>query len=960
MAHQLGIGTLALTNINATPDSWEFVELCRQYDIKPVLGLECRNGDTFKYILLARNQEGWYQINHFLSRHLLHDIPFADDAPNLPHTWAIYSWGNRPPATLREHELIGIKPWERNKLFRTDTYAVRDKLVILQPVTFQDDEYYELHRLLRAIDQNILITQLTPAMAGHPDERFISPARMIEHFSTYPHIVQRTVEVLASCDATPELKPSISRNKQFFLGNTAEDRRLLKDLALKGMQERYGDEHAAALERIEKELDIISRLNFESYFLITWDIIRFAREHGFFYVGRGSGANSVIAYCLRITDVDPIELNLYFERFLNLHRSSPPDFDIDFSWRDRDEIIRYIFDKYGPEHTALLGTVTTFQTNAIVRELGKVYGLPKKEIDKILENDFNIRFEADSIHQKIARYTSMLEARPAFPNHLSIHAGGILISEAPIHHYCATYLPPKGFTTAQIDMWQAERVGLHKFDILSQRGLGHIRDAINIIRENRQVDIDIHNVKAFQVDEQVKKNLSHVNTIGCFYIESPSMRQLLQKLKCDNYPALVAASSIIRPGVAQSGMMKAYVDRYRNPDQVTYLHPVIEDLLKETFGIMVYQEDVIRVAHEYAGLELADADQLRRAMGGKYRDANDFQQIENRFFSNSAARGRPLAVTAEVWRQIASFANFSFSKAHSASFAVESYQSLYLKTYFPAEFMVAVINNFGGFYNRELYFRELQKTGVSVHPPCVNNSDYVTNIRHREVYVGLIHVEGLEQHLAEHILADRQKYGPFRHLEDFTDRISPSVGQLEILIRVGGFHFCGLTKKELLWKSSLLVRNKQLASHNVSMFSTPPLDCTLPKLAYHAHEDAFDEIDLLGFPLQSPFEVLQHDQRVYVPAREFGKYTGQTIRTLGYLVTTKPLRSAKGEPMCFGTFMDREGAFVDTVHFPDSLRRYPFQKNGFYILEGKVVTEYEVTTLEISYMRKIGYFEDKQ
>lgn len=960
-AYELGIRTLALTNINMTSDAWEFVELCNKYLIKPILGLECRNENDFKYILLARNQQGWYAINHFLSEHLQQEIPFPHQAPFIPHTFVIYAWGSRAPETLAAHELIGIKPWERNKLFRTNTLSIRDKLVILQPVTFQDEEYFELHRLLRAVDQNILISQLTPDMTGHPAEQFIHPSKMVDHFSDYPHIVQNTVEIMEACRVEMDITPHIPRNKKHFTGSVEGDRAKLRELAMEGMYYRYGDDHEEALSRIEKELAIVAQMDFESYFLITWDIIRYAQEQGFFYVGRGSGANSIIAYCSKITDVDPIELDLYFERFLNPSRSSPPDFDIDFSWRDRDHIIRYVFDTYGKDYTALLGTVTTFQTNAIIRELGKVYGLPKKEIDKILENGFHVQLEADDIHQKIAHYCDLMDRKPAFPNHLSIHAGGILISDEPIHHYCTTYLPPKGFVTAQLDMWQAERIGLYKFDILSQRGLGHIRDAIDIIKENKHVDIDIHNVKAFQIDTRVKNNLATVNTIGCFYIESPAMRQLLLKLRCDNYLALVAASSIIRPGVAQSGMMKEYVQRYRNPDKVEYLHPVIEELLKETFGIMVYQEDVIKVAHRFAGLELADADTLRRAMGGKYRDSNNFKQIEDRFFENCAARGHSPQVAQEVWRQIASFANFSFSKAHSASFAVESYQSLYLKTYFPAEFMVAVINNFGGFYNRELYFRELQKTGVTMHPPCINNSDYSTNIKGQDVYVGLIHVEGLEQLLAERILADRLTYGSFAHLEDFTNRISPGPEQLEILIRIGCFNFTGYTKKELLWKSSMLVKSKETNNtHSLPLFGNTTVNCELPTLAYHAHEDAFDEIDLLGFPLQSPFSVLQHNQSTYMPAREFGKYVGLPVTTLGYLVTTKFLRSNKGEPMCFGTFLDKEGAFVDTVHFPDSLRQYPFQKGGFYVLQGKVAKEHDVITLEINKMRKIGYFEDKK
>ncbi|HEU4551818.1 MAG TPA: DNA polymerase III subunit alpha [Chitinophaga sp.] len=958
-ARNMGITALALTNINMTADVWTFVKECQAMDIKPIIGLECRNGHSFKYILLARNMQGWLHINRFLSEHLQNETPFPDRAPALPGTFVIYAWGACAPEQLAAHELLGIRPREVNKLFRVDTLRHRNKLVILHSVTFQDAAHYALHRVLRAVDQNILISQLPPATVAMQDECWLAPADLLAHYELYPHIVQNTLHVMEACELHFDFK--VPRNKKYLYGSVTADRNKLRELAYQGMLDRYGPDNAEAKFRIEKELDIIAHQNFNAYFLITHDIIRYAQSKGYFYVGRGSGANSIIAYCLRITDVDPIALNLYFERFLNPYRSSPPDFDIDFSWRDRDDVIRHVFETHGNEYTALLGTVATFQENAIIRELGKVYGLPEKEIDRILDNPFDIQLNEDSIQQQILSFCRLMTKEgKAFPNHLSIHAGGILISDAPIHQYCATHLPPKGFCTAQMDMLQAEAIGLYKFDILSQRGLGHIRDSLDIIKANKGVSIDIHAVKDFTTDENVKKQLRTVNTIGCFYIESPGMRQLLKKLECDDYLTLVAASSIIRPGVAQSGMMRQYVANFRNRDKVTYLHPIIEEVLSETFGIMVYQEDVIKLIHAYAGMDLADADIIRRSMAGKYRGQDAFLQLKEQFFRHCAERNRPEDVTRELWRQIASFTSFSFSKAHSATYAVESYQSLYLKTYFPAEFMVAVINNFGGFYNRELYFRELQKTGVTIHPPCINNSSYPTSIRGKEVYTGFIHVEGLEEAWIKRMLEERQQYGPYASLDDFTARMQPPPEQLDILIRIGAFNFTGYTKKELLWKSSLLTRNKDPhADHVLPLFREPAPDCKLPQLAYHAHEDAFDQITLLGFPLCSPFSILEHDQSPYVTVREMAGKVGRQVRALGYLVCAKHINTAQGAPMCFGTFLDREQAFLDTVHFPESFRQYPLQKSGFYILEGRVTCEYDVILLEISYMRKIGYFEDK-
>jgi len=328
------------------------------------------------------------------------------------------------------------------------------------------------------------------------------------------------------------------------------------------------------------------------------------------------------AYCLQITDVDPIELDLYFERFLNPKRSSPPDFDLDFSWKERDEVLEYIFKKHGQKYTALLGTFSTFKDSSIIRELGKVYGLPKAEIDEISAGRKTSKVGNELI-EKIFSIGKKLEN---FPSHRSIHAGGVLISQQEITNYSAIDLPPKGFPTVQWDMYSAEDIGFEKFDILSQRGIGHIKEAAEIIKKNRGLDIDVHQVEKFKHDVLVKQNLYDGNTIGCFYIESPAMRGLLKKLKCNDYLTLVAASSIIRPGVAKSGMMKQYVKNFHQQENINYLHPVMENLLKETYGVMVYQEDVLKVCHHFAGLDLADADVLRRAMSGKFRSKKNLKK----------------------------------------------------------------------------------------------------------------------------------------------------------------------------------------------------------------------------------------------------------------------------------------------------------------------------------------------
>ena len=310
----------------------------------------------------------------------------------------------------------------------------------------------------------------------------------------------------------------------------------------------------------------------------------------------------------------------------------------------------------------------------------------------------------------------------------------------------------------------------------------------------------------------------------------------------------------------------------------------------------------------------------------------------------------------EVWGQIESFADFSFCKAHSASYAVESYQSLYLKTYFPVEFAVAVINNFGGFYSRELYFYELMKAGARVHRPCVNNSDYYTNLREKDVYVGFVHVKGLELSFVERLLEDRQRRGPYLSLADFISRTAVSPEQLELLIRVGALRFTGKSKKQLLWEGDFLQKkNKTYSVAAQPLFREAPVSYTLPVLPGHPMDDCYDDIELLGFPVDDPFTLVDDDPARYVTGRGSigGSFGSGSVTVLGYHITHKPVRTVKGEMMSFGTFLDANKDWIDTVHFPVIHARYP-PRAGFYRITGKVVEEFGVYTIEVTHIEKMG------
>ncbi len=947
-----GIKVMVLTDINNSTGLFDFIKACRELGITALAGIEFRQNHQLIYIGIAKNNEGYMELNNFLSRHNLSNTTLPKRAPQFNHAYIIYPFGNIEPKQLQDNELVAIQPLQLRKLISSSFRYHQHKLVVWQPATFATETGYDLHRHLRAIDKNILLSQLTAADTANSTDVLLSPEKIKQNYAQFPDIIKNTDALLSQCSFDFDF--TAIRNKKTFTGSIYDDKKLLEKLTFDGMTYRYGQNNPIAKERILKELHIINKLGFAAYYLITWDIIRYSMSRSFYHVGRGSGANSVVAFCLKITDVDPIKLNLYFERFLNPKRSSPPDFDIDYSWKERKDVQDYIFKRYGATHTALLGAMSTFKGKSITRELGKVYGLPKEEIDQMI--DYPETGRDDQIKQKIHSIGSLMTD---FPNLRTIHAGGILISENPITCYTSLDMPPKGFPTTQWDMYIAEDIGFEKLDILSQRGIGHIKDCTQIVLQNRGIDIDIHQVEKFMEDKQVKHQLQDAETTGCFYIESPAMRGLLKKLKCDNYLTLVAASSIIRPGVARSGMMREYIQRFHKPNNISYLHPVMKEQLEETYGVMVYQEDVLKVCHHFAGLDLADADVLRRAMSGKYRSKKEFQRIVNKFFSNCKQKGYPDKVTNEVWRQIESFAGYSFSKAHSASYAVESFQSLYLKAHYPLEFMVAVINNFGGFYHTWVYVNEARRQGATIHQPCINHSYYTTSITGKDIYLGFIHIQNLESKTARLIEAERKQNGSYKSLDDFIKRTGAGRESMVILIRTGALRFTNKSKSELLWEMHLLLTPGKKKPESRQLFELPRKNYNLPQLARSKVEDAYDEIELIGFPVTlSYFDLLQTNFRGGLKALELIHYVGKRVRMLGQLVCIKYVRTVRNQLMHFATFVDVEGNFYDTTHFPPSLQAHPFKGYGMYLILGRITEEFGFASIEVEKMAKMPIIPD--
>lgn len=960
LAKENTIHCLALTDINNTSACLNFIRKAKEYQIKPIIGIDFRNNDNIpRYVGLAKNNEGYKELNDFLSYHTHHKIAFPDIPVQFKNVFIIYPFKQVLSINKQKfapHEFIGISANELNKLRFSKLYEQKDKLVILQPVTFRTKKDFNAHRLLRAIDNNVILSRLPEKQQAYFSEKMIPQHEIHAKFSVFDFIIKNTLHLQSNCTVDfnfSKNKPSL--NQKTYTGAIKKDTILLRELCQKGLPYRYPNPSQEILDRIEKELSLITKMNFVSYFLINWRIITYAKTKGYYYVGRGSGANSIVAYLLRITDVDPIELDLYFERFINAHRTSPPDFDIDFSWKDRQDITTFIFSTFN--HVALMGAYVTFHYKGAVRELGKVFGLPKFEIDKLSSGEYDIN-SLDHVSKLVIIYSQLIQG---MPNYLSIHASGILISEKPLHYYAATNLPPKGFPTVQFDMIISEDLGLYKFDILGQRGLAKIKDAISIIEYNQpeKANFDIHDIKRFKQDPIVNSLIRDAKCMGCFYVESPAMRMLLSKLKTDNYLGLVAASSIIRPGVAKSGMMREYILREHDPKRRKKSHPIMLDLMHDTYGIMVYQEDVIKVAHVFAKLTLDESDILRRGMSGKFRSRTEFKEVQKKFIDNCKIEGYDDAVIQEIWEQVASFAGYAFPKGHSASYAVESYQSLFLKAYFPLEYMVATLNNGGGFYRPEIYFHEAKMLGATIKLPCINTSSQEHILKGKTIFIGLLLLRNLDHKTIDAILTERIYKGIFTSLEDFIDRVSISIEQITILIKIEAFRFTNKNIHTLLWEAHIKLNNvipQQL--HQPLLFKQQQTQYTLPQLETSKLEAAFEQIEAFGFPLYGYYKLLISNPLNNKGASQLKKYLNKHIDIYGYLITMKNTSTSTGKRMIFGTFLDQSGDIFDAVLFPKTVAQYKLSGKGIYRIYGKVVEEFNFLSIEVIKIVKQDYIQD--
>ncbi|MHB8834444.1 MAG: DNA polymerase III subunit alpha [Candidatus Methylomirabilia bacterium] len=884
-------------------------------------------------------------------------------------------------------------------------------------VRFAAPAGFATHRVLRAIGENGTVWSVPPR--AHAAHFLKSPAEMAALFAHLPAALDATARIAEECAGAPELGRLRFPEAKLPPGETPFS--VLWQKSFEGLRRRYRPISREAVERLRYELSIIEEKGFSPYFLVVDEIAAKAREWGLRTIGRGSAANSLVSHCLGLTHVDPLAHGLFFERFLNPERSSPPDIDLDFSWKDRDRLLAWVYERFGAEHVAMISTHVTFGPRAAVREAGKAHGLPDAELTRLTKRiphwgSHDLTDLAATVpecrslpaaDETLRRVLAVARRLEGLPRHLSVHAGGIVIAPEPLTNFLPLERAAKGLVVTQPDMGPVEQLGLVKIDLLSQRSLGVLQDAVAAVERHTGTAPPVDERDVVLDDPETRRLVREGRTIGCFYIESPAMRSLLRKLQTETFEELTAASSVIRPGVAESGMMQEYIRRHhlarerdarvhqadaggmarrgglrrrseastaevrsdRTPqatgtsgdDESWYLHPKLAEVLRETHGVMIYQEDVLRVAHALAGMSLGQADTLRRSMSGKLRSPGAIAQVRAGFVAGCLAGGVGRDIAAETWRQIESFAGYAFCKAHSASYALLSLQVAYLKAHHPAEFMAAVISNQGGFYATAAYVSESRRMGLRILLPDVNRSDRDYVGRGRELRMGLMAFAGLAEATIAGLLAARREGGPFTNLSDLLSRSGLGRAELELLVRGGACDSFELTRPELLWR--LACRFRADGGEGEMFPGSGGLDHLVPRLPeYDLRERCRLEEEIFGFMVtRHPLEFMagepgQPSPRTRPPlitAADMTRHAGRRVRMRGLAISYKRIPTKAGTWMKFLSLEDLTGTF-EAVLFPDAYARCAEATlgTGPLLVEGRVERDHGVPSLTVTSVEK--------
>lgn len=965
-AKQRGYRQLALTDTDNLYGLWPFLESCRRHGITPIVGAELTDpASGRRAVCLVENETGYHRLCRLITcRHM-------DAAFDLKSAIPAHAQGlvviTRSPELLQTWQGTGVT-LAAAAVRTPDSAAFRLRhlsgrlgvpMIAVPGSFFVNPDDLATHRMLRAIDLNTCLSRLTVRDTAPADAWLAPAAEYARRFAPWPEVIRATESIAERITFTGPAHGLVMPPWDDAAGQSAAQ--ALRDRAYKGAHLRYGAPlPEAVVSRLEHELRIIDEKKFSSYFLVVQDIVAGNPR----ICGRGSGAASLVAYSLGITNVCPVKHRLYFERFLNPDRTDPPDMDIDFAWDERDDVLRGVLDRYNGR-AALVCNHVTFQPRMAIREVAKVFGLAEQEIGRVLKRLPFFRHTADAGEDLLKKLKTLPGMTPAdfpppwpeiihmarkiigLPRHLSIHPGGVLITPGRIDAYVPVQRAAKGVRVIQWEKDAAEAAGLVKIDLLGNRSLGVIRDAIANLRRNG-ILFDEARWEP-EDDEATRKNIARGKTMGCFYIESPAMRLLQEKARTGDFEHLVIHSSIIRP--AANEFIREYLRRLHGSVWEP-IHPLLTHVLDETYGIMVYQEDVAKTAVALAGFSHAQADGLRKTLSKKDR-ALKLTDYKLSFTCGARARGLADEQIEAVWNMMASFSGYSFCKPHSASYARISFQAAFLKTHYPAEFMAAVLSNQGGFYRAGAYVSEARRMGIRVLGPDINQSRVQWQGNGRAMRVGLLSVKHLSMDAQQAIVRQRREK-PYCHMADFLERVQTDEVQARALIHAGAFD--ALYGKEnralMLWELACWKKEKKGRAMAGGLFAGKSVFSRPVFPPQDEKERLRNEFSVLGFlcdrhPMDLYTERLKN--LPLVKAVDLPALAGRRVQTAGLLVTGKVVHTRHGDPMEFLTFEDETG-LMETTFFPRAYQRFcaVLDRSRPFILHGKVEEDFGAVTLTVA------------
>ncbi len=851
-AKKLGMPAIALTDHNRLTGAVRFYEKARATGIKPIIGAEVSTEGGSHLTLLGKDKQGYSNLCRLLSEaHLANrgkepkatremlgrfnaglvalsgcsngEIPLlvsqgeTAEAKEVGHFYREIFGEDFFIELIRYPSREGMR-----ESYRLAGFAKEEGIPVVATnnVHYAEAEDYRIKELLNAIDRNIPVSQL---QGYRTVEQYLkSPKEMAGLFRDMPEAIRMTGEIAARCNL--ELDTGNLHFPRFDVPEGESDYSYLAKLAHAGAMRKYGKLTARIQERLEQELDTIRKLGFCGYFLVVWDIVRWAKERGIRCQARGSAVDSLVVYVLDISTIDPIEHDLLFERFMHPLRHEPPDIDLDIDRRRRDEARDYVYRKYGAENVACVGTINTYMARGSIRDAGKALELPKEVIEEackgihwlsasqLLEKmDSRPELKKSDIYRRpeLVDFFKLCAAIDGFPKHMSVHLGGLLIGDGRLSDLVPLEWSSGGDIISQYDKDDIEKLGIVKMDLLALPTLTVIEDTINSIRQNRSIDIDLGEID--RNDPAAFAMLRDGKAIGTFQLESPAQREMAGRLLPDRYEDITISISLVRPGPLKSNMDKDYLPRRHGQKPVTYLHPKLKSALGETLGVILYQEQVLKVAHDLAGMSYAEADGFRRAMTHD-RSEEEMEKMRDVFISGAARNGASRNIAEKVFEQLTAFAAYGFCKAHAAAYAELAYQTLWLKCHYPAEFFAALLSNQPmGYYPPRVLVADARRHGVKILPLDVNHSFDNYTVEGEALRIGFRQLKGISEEAIASILSERPK-ARFTSLRDFALRVDASQPIIENLIRVGAFDAFG-NRDDLLSQFQKLIALKQRAGN---------------------------------------------------------------------------------------------------------------------------------------------------